>query len=159
MRDGVVVGVIAYAAVAVFYGIFDFLASREALYTVNLLGRAVFRGLRDRTVLQLPVGLDLTAIFLYNGLHLVLSILIGIVVVQLVGHAQRNPPRAWLMLLLIVSGFVVTILGVGWLTRPIRPVLPWWSIVAANSSAVVLAATFLIHKRPGVLGSVVPFAD
>jgi hypothetical protein len=157
-RDGVVVGLIAYASVAVFYSIFDFLAARGMLYTVNMLGRTVFRGLRDPAVLQHPVRLDLPAIFLYNGLHLLLSLLIGLVVMRFVGHAERNPSRAGLMLLLIVSGFVVTILGVGWLSTPIRAVLPWWSIVVANSAAVVTAAVYVMKRRPGVLGRLVPFA-
>jgi len=157
-RDGLVVGLIAYASVAVFYSIFDFLAARGALYTVNMLGRAVFRGLRDPGVLLHPVRLDLSAIFLYNGLHLLLSLVIGLVVMRFVGQAERNPSRAGLMLALIVAGFVVTILAVGWLSAPIRPVLPWWSIVVANSAAVVAAGAYIIRRRPGVVRRVMPFA-
>ena len=62
VREGLVVGIIGYAAVAVFYAVFDFLAARGGLYTVNLLGRAVFRGLRDPAVLQLPLPADPGAI-------------------------------------------------------------------------------------------------
>ena len=77
MRQGIVVGLIAYASVAVFYSIFDFLAARGVLYTVNLLGKAVFRGLRDPGVLGVPIRLDPTAIFWYNALHFVISLAIG----------------------------------------------------------------------------------
>jgi hypothetical protein len=38
IRDGIVVGLIGYAAVAVFYSVFDQLAARPPLYTVDLLG-------------------------------------------------------------------------------------------------------------------------
>jgi hypothetical protein len=154
----VVVGFIAYVSVAVFYSLFDFLAARGMLYTVNVLGRAVFRGLRDPAVLQLPVRLDLPAILLYNGLHLFLSLLIGLVVMRFVGQAERRPSRAGWMLLLIVAGFVVTILAVGWLSTPIRPVLPWWSIVVANSVAVLMAAIYIMKRRPGVVGRLIPSA-
>src|SRR5512133_2531913 len=54
LRDGVIVGLIAYAAVAVFYSVFDVLASRGTLFTVNVLGQALFKGLRDPSVLQFP---------------------------------------------------------------------------------------------------------
>jgi hypothetical protein len=37
MRDGVVAGLIAYAAVALFYSALDLLANRGTLLTVNLL--------------------------------------------------------------------------------------------------------------------------
>lgn len=150
VRDGITVGLIAYMAVAVFYSIFDVLAARGTLYTVNLLGRAVFRGLRDPGVLQYPVRLDLAAIFLYNALHLVVSLAIGLVVVRLIVQAERRPSHAPAVLLLIVAGFLVTVAGVGWLSTPIRPVLPWWSILVANTVAVIPAAIYLIRKRPGV---------
>lgn len=156
-RDGLVVGLIAYVAVAVFYSAFDFLAARGTLYTVNLLGRTVFRGLRDPTVLQYPVQLDSQAIFLYNGMHLVLSLLIGLVVVRMVGYGERNPSRAGSIAFLIVAGFVSTILAVGTMSQPIRPVLPWWSIAVANSAAVLLAGRYLIKRRPGLLGRMIPF--
>lgn len=149
-RDGLAVGFIAAAAVALFYSGFDFLAARGALYTVNLLGRTVFRGLRDPTVLQYPVALDSTAIVLYNGVHLIVSLLIGLVVVRLVGEAERHPTRARVMAAIIVGGFVVTILAVGFASMPIRPVLPWWSIVVANTAAVVAAGSYLSRRRPGV---------
>lgn len=157
-RDGLVVGLIAYAAVAAFYSAFDFLAARGTLYTVNLLGQAAFRGLRDPGVLYTPMALDFTAVFLYNGLHLLLSLAIGLVVMRFVGLAEGRPALAWPMLLLIVAGFVVTIVGVGMLSTPIRPVLPWWSIVVANTLAVALAAVYVMRRRPGVLGRLVPLA-
>lgn len=150
VREGLVVGVIAYFAVAVFYGLFDLLASRGALYTVDLLGRAVFRGQRDASILLLPIARDWTAIFSYNALHLVLSLAIGIVVSGLVARAEQRPSQAGVVLAVIVLGFVVTILAVGVLTAPMRPMLPWWSIVAANSLAVLLAAVYLVRRHPGI---------
>ena len=52
IRQGVIVGLIAFASVAMFYAAFDVLAARGTLYTVNLLGMAVFKGLRDPSVLR-----------------------------------------------------------------------------------------------------------
>lgn len=157
VRDGVVVGLIAYAGVAVFYAAFDVLAARGTLYTVDLLGKAVFRGLRDPAVLQLPSQPDVTAILLYNALHLALSLAIGLVVAWLVDQAHEHPEWAYASLFTIVSGFFVTILAVALLTGPIRPLLPTWSIVAANACAVVLAGAYLLWKRPGVLRRLMPF--
>lgn len=155
-RDGLVLGLIAYASVAAFYAAFDVAATRGPLYTVNLLGRAAFRGLRDPGVLQFPVAIDSNAVFLYNGVHLVLSLAIGLVVARLVGRAERVPAQAPAIVAVIVAGFLATVLGVGILSAPIRVVLPWWSIVVANASAVVAGALFLSHRRPGVVGRLVP---
>lgn len=152
LRQGITVGLIAYAAVAIFYTVFDILAARGAFYTINVLGRAVFRGLRDPGVLLLPVPLDFTAIFWYNGLHLVLSLVIGLVVVSLVHDAERHPGHARAVVAVIIAGFVVTVLAVGALTGPMRPVLPWWSIVVANGFATLFAGAWLLRKYPGLWG-------
>lgn len=151
-RQGLVLGFIAYAAVALFYSIFDVLAARGTLFTVNMLGLSVFRGMRDASVLTGPVPVDSQAVFLYNALHLVLSLLIGLVVMRFVAQAERRPSQAWQMYAFIAAGYVVTILAVGYLTPHIRHVLPWWSIVAANSAAVVAGAAYVLRARPGLFG-------
>jgi len=147
----VVVGLIAYAAVAAFYALFDQLAARGPLYTLNLLGQTAFRSLRDPSVLQGPIALDPPAMLWYNALHLVLSLAIGLVVTGLVVHAERRPNRGRLVALTIIAGFLITILVVGRLTDPMRALLPWWSIVVANSLAVVLAGWFLLRRHQGLL--------
>jgi hypothetical protein len=154
MREGVVLGLIAYASVAVFYSAFDLLASRGTLFTVNILGMAMFRGLRDPAVLQLPIPLDFTAIFWYNAFHLVSSLAIGLVVSRLIEEAERRPSQANLILVVMLAGFVLTVFGVGFLTTPLRPVLPWWSIVLANALAMLLAGSYLLQRRPGLLGRI-----
>lgn len=150
VRDGLVVGIIAYAAVALFYSAFDLLAARGTLFTVNLLGQAVFKGLRDPAVLQFPIELDLTAIFWYNALHFALSLAIGLIVTRLVQQAEERPTQTPLILLAVVAGGVVTVLIVGYLTPTLRSLLPWWSIVVANVCAVALAGAYLLAKRPGL---------
>jgi hypothetical protein len=151
VRDGLVVGLIAYASVALFYAAFDLLASRGALFTVNVLGRAMFRGLRDPSLLGMPMAIDAVAVALYNGAHLVISLGIGMVVTIFVDHAEREPMSAQVMLLWILAGFVVTIGVVGVLTIPIRAVLPWWSIIVANALAVCLAGLYLSGQHPEFL--------
>lgn len=150
LRDGLMVGLIAYAAVAAFYSIFDFLASRETLFTVNLLGQGLFNGLRDPTVLQYAVPIDMKVVFWYNAAHLVLSLAIGLFVMAMVEQAERRPGRAGLMTGLIIAGFAITIAVVGRLTEPMRALLPWSSIVVANSAAAICAAFYLVRQRPGL---------
>lgn len=158
-RDGMAVGLIAYASVALFYSAFDLLAARGALYTVDLLGKAVFRGLRDSAILQYPIQLDLTAIFWYNALHLLIALAIGLIVIRLIDQAEHHPSQAHRVLFTIVAGFVLTILLVGVLTRPLRPVLPWWSIVVANGLATLLAGLYVLRRRPGLWGRLIASAS
>lgn len=150
-------GIIGYASVAAFYSAFDLLAVRGALYTVDLLGKSVFKGLRDPAVLVFPIQLDVTAIAWYNGLHLLISLTIGLIVTGLVEYSDRRPSQARMVLFTILAGFVVTIVSVGLLTNSIRPLLPWWSIVMANALSVLLAGVYLLRKRPGTWGRLSPF--
>lgn len=157
-REGLIVGGIAYVAVAAFYALFDLLAVRGLFFTLNLLGRATFRGLRDPAVLQLPVRVDAAAMLWYNGLHFILSLAIGLTVANLVALAERRPERAGVAGAIIILGFFVTIVVVGMLTAPFRPLLPWWSIVVANALAVLLAGTYLLHRHPGIWERLMPIA-
>ena len=157
VRQGVIVGFIAFASVAVFYAAFDVLAARGTLYTVNLLGKAVFQGLRDPSVIQMPIAPDFTAIAYYSALHLVLSVVIGLIVTGLVDRASKDPSQASFSLAVIVGGFMVTVAAVGVISEPIRPVLPWWSIVVANAAASACAGTYLVRARPGIWRRLSPF--
>lgn len=156
-REGLVVGFIAYAAVAMFYGAFDFLAMRGPLYTVNMLGKSLFQGMRDTGVLRYPAHVDVSAVVWYNAFHLVAALAIGLVVMHLVDRAERRPGQAGGVLLLLLAGFVGTVIAVGVLTASIRPLLPWWSIVVANSLAVAAAAVYVLKQRPGIGGRLLSF--
>ena len=151
LPDGLIVGLIGYASVAVFYSVIDLFASRGLLYSVDLLGKALLFGLRDSSVLQFPVVPDARAVFLYNALHLAAALVIGLVVVSLVKQAEENPSRRGIVLLVMVAGFFVTVAVVGFLTSPLRPLLPYWSIVVANVVAVILAGAYLLRRRSGLM--------
>lgn len=150
VRDGIVVGLIGYAAVAIFYSAFDVLAARGPLYTVNMLGRAIFRGLRDPSVLLFPVQIDRTAVLAYNALHLVIALAIGFMVAALIAAAEAKPARRRIVRFIVVAGYVVTVIAVGALTTPMRPVLPWWSIMVANALAAAAAGAYLLVRHPGL---------
>ena len=150
IRDGLAVGLLAYAAVALFYSAFDFLAARGTFYTVDLLGRALFKGLRDPSILMFSLDRDPAAIFLYNAFHLVMSLAIGLVVASLVHQVERHPSQALLVVIMIVAGGVLTVFGVAYLTESIRPLLPWWSIIVTNALAALLAGLYLVRRHPGL---------
>lgn len=152
VRDGLIVGLIGYAAVALFYAGFDLLASRGTLFTVNMLSQSLFTGATDTAALQFGVEPDLSRIFWYNALHLAVSLVIGLIVVYFVEQIELGPWRARVAAFVIASGYVFTIVAIGMLSRDIRPMLPWWSIVTVNTLAVALGGAYLMRRRPGLLG-------
>lgn len=152
IREGVITGLIAYATVALFYLTFDLVAARGALFTVNRIGQLMLNGSAGVAVTGQPVPLDAAALVGYSAVHLVASLLIGVLVCRLVHEAELQPMIAQVALLFIVAGFAATIAGVGLLSAPIRDVLPWWSIMFANALAVFVAGLVMIKRHPEFLG-------
>lgn len=151
VREGCLIGGLAFGLVAAFYLAFDLVSARGALYTVNQLGVVLLRGPGE---LGAPGGawpVYPSAILLYSALHLGGSLLIGIVVARLVREAELRPMQAQIALLFIVAGFAGTIALVGILSDPIRDVLPWWSIIVANALAVLGAGYVMIRRHPRFL--------
>lgn len=151
IREGCITGLIAYAAVAVFYAAFDLAAARGVLFTVNQLGQFMLRGPAELAFDAGLTPISAAAIVAYSAVHLVASIAIGVLVCRLVFEAELQPVQAQSALLFIVAGFAGTIALVGIVSTPIRAVLPWWSIIAANALAVLVAGTVMIRRHPGFL--------
>lgn len=156
LQDGVVVGTIAYAVIAATYGLLDLVAGRGLFFTVNLLGHATFGGAAAAGAITAGEPIQLSAVLLFNALHLVVSIVIGVVVVILVGYAEREHRQAYTVLLALVTGYAVTVAGIGWLSADFRDVLPWTSIILANALAVGAGAAYVAWQRPGVIERMIP---
>ena len=152
IREGIVTGLIASASVAVFYFAFDLFAARGALSTVDRIGQLMLHGSAGMAATGQSIPFDVTAVIGYSAVHLAVSLLIGILVCRLVHEAELQPMLAQVALLFIVAGFAATIVGVGLLSAPIRDVLPWWSIMAANALAVLVAGLVMIQRHPQFLG-------
>jgi hypothetical protein len=150
VKEGLVLGLIGFAAVAVFYAAFDFLAARGFLFTVNLLGQSLFFGLRDPNVLEGPIVVDRNAVLAYTALHLVVALAIGLFVSWLVAHLEGPRSQRRLAILVIGAGFFVTIFGIGMVSSPIKALLPWWSVVLANVLAVAVAGSYVLLRHPGL---------
>ena len=149
--EGTVVGLVAFATVAVFYAALDLLGGRAALHTVNALGVAFTRGTVAVPPADAPVAIAWGGVLTYSLVHLGASLAIGMLVCRLVFEAELRPMQAQVALLFIVAGFAGTIGLVGAWTTGLRAVLPWWSIITANALAVLAAGTVMLRRHPGFL--------
>jgi hypothetical protein len=148
-RHGLIVGLIAYISVCALYTTLDVLAARGAFFTVDVLGKAVFRGLRDPAALMFPYQLDAVAILGYNAVHLALTCGVGLLVIALVRRPRRHPVQAPPLLTAFLAGAVVTTAAATSSAVSVPAVLPWWSIVVANLSAAALAGAYLLRRCLG----------
>ena len=148
VREGLIVGFVAYVVVAVFYIGFDVLAARGTFFTLDLLGQVVFQGLRDPATLQLPMDTDVSAMVAYNSVHLALSLAVGVFVASLVARVEERPSRGYSVLVILLGGYLITIVGVGMFVRGVAPLLPFWTIVLVNTLAAVAGGLYLARAHP-----------
>ena len=151
LREGLILGLIGYVSVAVFYALFDLLAARSTTFTLNLLGLVVFRGVRDPAVLQLPVAPDTAAMIAYNLLHFVLALAVGLFVAGLVRKVEDRPEIGPAVLLVLIGGYLLTIVVVGMALRFAAPLLPAWTILVVNTLAAGAGAIYLLRAHPGLV--------
>ena len=145
-------GLIGYLAVAVFFIVLDPLLGRGLLYTPALLGSALFYGLTDPAALTIQPG----PIIAYNGAHLVVFLVLGLVVGELTYASVRLRQQAWYlvsMLAILVLGHLYVALWV--LTRPVRSALPVWMITVAGLVAVTAMVACLLVLYPQLRGELV----
>lgn len=147
IREGLLIGAVAYLAVVAFYSVFDILAARDALFTADMVGRAVFKGMRDPAVHLFPHQLDLAAVLCCGGLHLPLSMMAGLGAAAVVDWGERRSVALSRVVLVLAAGGGLLILGVGLLLGDLRPVLPWSSILVANALGLATAASLLVRRR------------
>jgi len=141
-------GMIGYAAVAVFYAAFDVLAGRGAVFTLNLLGKVMFRGVRDPAILQLPIAPDVAGMVMYNFVHLFVALGVGLFVAWLMAKVEERPQTLYPVLGVAVAGYVVTVVAVAFLTQWASLLLPLWTIVTVNTLAALGGGAFLWRAHP-----------
>jgi hypothetical protein len=143
--NSIYTGLIGYLAVAVFFIVLDPLLGRGLLYTPALLGSAFFYGLTDPAALTIQPG----PIIAYNGAHLVVFLVLGLVVGELTYASVRLRQQAWYlvsMLVILVLGHLYVALWV--LTQPVRSALPVWMITVAGLVAVAAMVACLLVLYP-----------
>jgi hypothetical protein len=75
LRQGLVAGLIGYVAVGIVFGIVDMIQRHSPFHTAAVLGATLFYGFQD------PAQITVAApyVFAYNGLHLLVFLLFGMI--------------------------------------------------------------------------------
>lgn len=146
IRAGLAVGGIAYFTAIALYSVLDLLAARDALFTADMLGRAVFMGLRDPAVHMFPYRMELAPVLWSGGLQFPLSLAAGLALSAGVEWAERQGVRRRGVAVALLSAAALALVAADAVAMEVRPVLPWASILAANGLSLVIAMTFLVTR-------------
>jgi hypothetical protein len=136
LMQGLVAGLIGYLVVVVFFFILNLIAGKSPFYTAALLGGVIFYGVGDPASVKVWAG----PIIAYNGLHLVIFLVLGVVAAWLAELSERGP-EFWYISILVFLFIGFHIYGaLLLLTEPFREVFPvWQSFLAGALSSIANA--------------------
>jgi len=119
--------------------------------TAALLGSALFFGVREAG--------DLVAgpapIIAYNGVHILVSMVIGLGAAWLIFQTEKNRPLWFLVFFVFLAGFIYSVAVVGVLAAEVVQLLSWPVITVANLAAGVTAGGYLWRRHASLLTELV----
>ena len=145
--EGLVAGLIGYVTVVVLFGAINLLAGEALFHTASLLGSALFFGARDASGLVSGPG----PIIAYNGVHILVSLLIGVGAAWLIYQTEKNRPLWFVVFFVFLAGFIYSVALVGVLVAEVMSLLSWPAIVLANIGAGITAGGYLWWRHSGLL--------
>jgi hypothetical protein len=145
--EGLVTGLIGYATVVALFALVNLLRGEALFQTPALLGSALFFGLREPMALE-PGPAPIIA---YNGVHLLVTLFIGLGASWLVFQTERNRPLWFLVFFVFLAGFIYSLVIVGVFAAEIAHVLSWPVILMANLAAGITAGGYLWRRHSTLL--------
>lgn len=144
LREGLVVGLLGAAAVAIWFLVIDLVGGR-LFFTPAALGSVIFHGATSAA----EVRIDVVTVLGYTGFHLAAFLITGLVAAAIVVFAEDRHAYVLLGAVLLFVTFETFFIGVltivaQWLLE----VIPWWSIAVANLIAAAVMATYLWRRHP-----------
>ena len=147
-QEGMLAGVLAAAAVAIWFLIVDVLQGRP-LYTPTVLGTALFRHGAGLAATE-PLTVSAEMVLMFTWVHGLLFAAVGGVAARLLGVVEQHPNVGFGILLLFVvlqAGFTVVAVLVA---QPVLQALAWPAILVANLLAAATMGLYLWWRHPNL---------
>jgi hypothetical protein len=141
VQDGIIAGVLAAAAVALWFFVFDAVRGRP-LYTPSVLGTVLFG--RDASLGSLeatPVSLD--KVLMFTWMHGLVFAVLGAFASWLLAVAERSPHLGFGIVLLFVIFEACFTATAYFIAAPILHALAWPAVIVANLLAAAVMAAYL----------------
>ncbi|NOT10061.1 MAG: hypothetical protein HOP28_17855 [Gemmatimonadales bacterium] len=145
LREGLVAGGLGAAAVAVWFLITDFAQGRP-LSTPSILGQVVLFGITDPAVSPVQTG----PLIAYTLLHVGAFILFGIAVTHLFHLAMTSALARFALVAVGVVFELFFFMLTFMLFAGTSYLFPWWSVLVANTLALLAMGYYLVGRHQGL---------
>jgi len=146
LAQGLIAGVVGYAAVAVFFLLGNVVAGRSPFFTAAALGSALFYGVGDLSRLAIEPG----PILAFNGVHLLLSLIAGTITAWLVYETEKHHYLWYFVFFFFLAAFIFSTVVLGIIGTEIAHVMPWWTVLAANAIWMGSLGCYLWFQHRGL---------
>ena len=144
LEQGLVAGVLGHVIVALVFAVSNLLAGRPLLHTPALLGASLFYGLTDPSQLEIQAAY----VFAYNGTHLLLFMLLGLIGSWLTMIADRGW-QLWYLATFFFLFMAFHIFGlIQLLAVPVRTSFPDATLWVAGLLSTAAMAAYFIRTHP-----------
>lgn len=150
ITDGLVTGLVGYGLVAAFFAARDLMVGRSPLYTVTLIGEAVFSGVADLSGVTPAPG----PILAVNSAHMVAFVAFGFFAAWLTREAERHPEFWHLALLSFLGATVISYAGVLAALALVGSPLAAGSVVAASVVGAAGMGTYLVVSHRSMIDAI-----
>lgn len=144
-REGLFTGLVGAAAVAGWFLLTD-LAQGRPLSTPSILGQVILYGITAPAVTPVQTG----PLIAYTLLHLGAFVLFGIAVTHVVHLAMASPLARFGLMMLAVVFEVFFLIMIYAVFKGTSELFPWWSVLAANTLALLAMGYYLKLSHPGL---------
>jgi peptidoglycan/LPS O-acetylase OafA/YrhL len=141
--EGVIAGIIGYAAIVLFFAAWNTIAGRSPFHTAAMLG-TVLTGSAPPSVANIDAG----SVLAWNGLHLVVFLLLGVISATVVRSVERSPRALWGAFLLGIFGFILLMYMMYAFSERQGWFLPFWLIAVAMLLATSGMTAYLLRAHP-----------
>lgn len=147
VREGLVGGLLAAGAVALWFLVFDLLF-RRAFFTPAALGSALFYGATSTAQVEISVGTVLG----YTVVHVIVFVAIALVASAFANGAERQPALL-LVFIMFFAAFEAMFIGLLALFAAwILDTLGWWNVALGNLIAAAVLVIYLWREHPTLAG-------
>lgn len=145
LREGFVAGLVGAVIVALFFGIVNVVGGASPFHTVDQLGRSL--------VGEPPVGqagAQAGPALAYNGLHLLVFILLGFVLAWITARTEEKPAFWYLAFFGLIAAFFYDFLFMTIVAGPALGGIPWGEVAGASFLAGLGMIVYLLREHPAL---------
>lgn len=140
LSEGLITGLIGYVVIVLFYGILNVVTGQSFFSTASHLGA----GLVSPSGANAQAG----AVLAFNGVHVLVFLVVGLVAAWLVMQTERHPSFFVLALFIGIAGLFAVLAAFLSFAARSGVELPIGSVIAANLLAGAAMGAYLVKAHP-----------